>query len=530
MAAPNVSAQFNLDSESADFKKLVLSDITDWASEGYTEADMRGYFSVTFPDGTMRVGSTGTPDVDWSAPTTEFKIDMALVIGGGVQVGLYKIEYYAFEVGSPGTLLSFTKDVNFEPYEGVFDCSTGKVKDPTVEIIADCFYLVVSGNNTTDFGYTAGVTGSSIVHSLTLHYPSIAATADLVVASTYISSPFTWSNAPYEFIADSLVTYFAIGAAEPNFTILIRVKASVSEIVKCDVDLCNTIECFARFVAYITDEASLKGGFFSLPQTTLADFVRANSLFMLVTQNQKCGNYAEAKENAEDLEKILKRYIGNCACACKNTGKPIQITPPASSATLLTAIGIYPVIVTFLSGVLTVSLDPAFVALVATITSAVLQSTDGSITISSGTVGSTTTWTLSGVQFLAFKVRIQYTVFPITYTVSEISKRGTNWESTDPVVENATAVNLAALRALMAQFFVVDYSTTGLEKAFLEVVEIKPRSGVTALEPSQVRLEIVSQGSNVSLRLVDAVDGLPVSMSRFIDDIQYIDFNLLFIK
>ena len=534
MSAPTISINFNLDSESADFQKIVMEDITDWTAEGYTEADMRGYFVITFPDGTQRVGSTGTPDIDWSAPTVEFKQAMAAVIGAGVQVGMYSIVYNAFVVGAPATLITATKTFNFQPYDGVFDCVTGQVKSPDYEIEVDCFDLIIRGNNTTDFGYSAGVTGSSISHQTTLHYPDISGTADLVVASVSISSAFTWVFAAYEFTFDSLVTYFLDGASEPDLTVTIRVKQSVPYVVKCDVDLCATIDCYSRFVTYITDQASAYGSMYALPSTMLGDFIRANALFQLVVQNQRCGNYTEAADQVLELEAILKKYISNCSCACKNTGKPKQITPPTALA-LVTVNHTYPVVTTFAAGVLTIGLDAAFLALVASLTNAVLQSTDESIGMSSSLSGITRTWTLLGVQYLAFKVRIQYTAFPITYTVSQLSKRGKNWNAGTPVIANAAAANLAALRALMAQFFVTGFTAAAAatplaEKVFVDSIEIKPRSGATATEPAQVCLEVFDHSARVALRLIDVVDGLPVSMSRFIDDIEYMDFNLLFIK
>jgi len=533
MAAPTISINFNLDSESADFQKIVIQDITDWATEGYTEVNMRGFFVVTFPDGSQRVGGTGAPDINWFVPTVQFKQAMATVIGGGIQVGTYTIEYNAFVDGVPSVLITASKTFNFQPYDGVFDCVTGQVRDPSFSIEVDCFNLVITGKNETDFGYTAGVTGTSISHEITLHYPNVSGTPDLVVAAINISSIFTWVYAAYEFTTDSLVSYYVVGTTDTDVTVTIRVKQSIPYIVKCDVDLCATIDCYSRFVTYLTDKASEFGGMYSLPQAMLGDFIRAGSLFQIVVQNQRCGNYAEAAENVLALEAILKKYISNCDCACKNTGKPKQISPAAALA-LVSVIPTYPVVTSFLDGTLTIGLDPAFLALIASLTNAVLQSTDQSLGITSALVGVTRTWTILGLQYLAFRVRIRYTSFPMTYTVSELSRRGTNWVVGPPDVECAAAANLAALRALMAQFFVTDFAvsaTTPLEeKVFLDVIEMKPRSGVTATEPSQLRLEVYNHNSLVSLRLVDAADGLPVSMSRFIDDIEYLDFNLLFVK
>jgi hypothetical protein len=525
---PTFSVKFDLDSTSDTYKQLVLTDTTDWGGAGYVLANMRGYFRVTFPDGTVRAGSSSTVDVNWSLPDSSQAIDLPAITGGGVQTGTYTVEYTAFASTATGTLLTSSKTVAFEPFEGVFDCGLGKVKDPTIKVTVNCHDLVLTAKNTTSFGAPI-----SAAHSLSLEYPSEAGIPDLVLASTMLETGFTWVNAAYAFTADSLLTY-QIGS-DPACTIVIRVKKTLYKIVTCDVDLCKTIECYRTFTDQLLTEASELGGYDKLSRIKLIDLNRANTYFLRVMHLTRCGLYDEAAEDADALEKILKRYVPGCNCICKNDGAPVQITPPTAATSTYSFDADYPVTVTVSDlGLVTYGLDDAFVAAVSALTATAMTSPDGSVVISEATAGGITTFSLTGRSVLDFVLRIRYDIYPIQFTRTSLSKKGV-W--TDPAIEALTREehgSLVEFNRLAAEFSLFGWvADTGepREKILIQVAAVKPRNFAILDAPEWVRVQMTGKSTGAEpvrydFRFVDAADGLPMGMARFVNEVQYVDLHI----
>ena len=102
MAIPIFSAKFNLNSGSADFKKLVLTDITDYPAAGYLLTNVTGYFRLTNPMGVVYYeGNFVTPDIVGATGVLTLKKDIPMISTDGFMLGTYTLEYFIKIAGAP---------------------------------------------------------------------------------------------------------------------------------------------------------------------------------------------------------------------------------------------------------------------------------------------------------------------------------------------------------------------------------------------------------------------------------------------
>ena len=539
MATPTITIKFDLDSTSSSFKKFVLTDTTNWPSLGYAAADVKGYFKLTYPDGTTRTGNFTTPDTNGATP--DFVFDTLAIpntTAGGYLLGGYTFQYYAQVddgVNPVVNLNTAVQSYSFCP-DKVIDTTTGKIKSVDLQHEIDCVCNLVTLTDKQDYG-----TFTTLTRLLTLHPPSIAAEADKTSTGKTLVYQFTWVNAAYEFYADNLVTYVS-----SNVTVSIRMSANVPKIINCDYDLCALTNCILSFIN--TQVLAIQNNN-ALTPTQVANGQWLLLQWQALNNALTCGQNKKVETLYDDIKAWLAIAVPGCDCGCDGEdGVPKKVDPycaGSASVTVYTFQATYPVTVTVDGSVVTYALDADWVATVTALYLTVLTSLDSSVALTdTGNVGGTRTFDLSVLQTLAFTLQIDYAgSVPLDFTVTNAVTRGNKYNN-DPAVWTVDTkqayATLSDLEALPAVFKISGFRTTTLlsgtlpDKVQITSTEIKylsdPSPGVAGEFEYQklVDLEVVGKDAdNIYFRLVYHILGTVVSMDEFVANIDYIKMDFL---
>jgi hypothetical protein len=159
---------------------------------------------------------------------------------------------------------------------------------------------------------------------------------------------------------DTLLTY-----VEGNVTVTGRVTADKEISVQCSLNICSLIACYNDKLRKLTHQIS-KGGYLdSVDNALKTDMLLASFYLLAYKENAACGNYNVATDDYNKLAKVL-----NCDCNCgdeNNISNDIRLV------------------------------NPNFNTNIAQVYNVIGQ---GSITVTSSTVGNTTTFTVSLSQSL----------------------------------------------------------------------------------------------------------------------------------
>lgn len=530
-SVPNGTIVLDMDVDSATYGKFVCTDLTDWVTAGYVLANMKGYWNFVFPDGSVRLGNLTTPDINGATPDLVFNtLAIPLTALGGFQKGTYKFQFFA-QSNASGTLTDFSSELQeftLDPPTDIFDECDGTIKDACLDVSVNCIFQVITVKDTTNYGTW------TVVYSLSLHLPKEAAdegTPDPgAVAASSFQYAFEWVHAAYEFFANNLASY-TVAYTSGTVTAKIRVKKSLPKIIDCSYNLCSLITCYEEYFAKINKRICKVGSFSKLQVTEQDDFFFLNAKINAYLYGINCNYNATVLQALyDDVKADLAILNPGCDCGCADD-KPtkIQLTPAVSSYTFAGQPGY--INVTNIGGNVTYTLDATFLANLALYVTNI-TSTDGSVGLTpSGPTSGVKTFNLDIVQHLSVEAIIAWGgSFPLVITQANFKKQGGLFLTSCTIALKTAAADLAALKKLDAVFAISAFQTTepsiGTDhpyKVTADIVNLTMNDAAGETDttfPQQMQLELCGKDHQKTyFRLID-IDGLIVSMDRFITEVE----------
>lgn len=525
-----ITIKFDLDKNSGTFKKFVCTDTTDWVAEGEVLANITGYFKITGPMGAVYTGSFATPDTDGSAP------DMVLNTVSIPQInavpeflfGTYVFEYFSSNDGGTTVLQTTSITYVFEsPSEHVLT-EDGAIASGSMEHEIDCFRTTITVTDETDYGAY-----STLSRTMTMHYPAIAGEADVTSTGPVLSASFNVLNAAYELTVDSLVTYVT-----GSVTLSVRVLNQQYPIVKCSKLSAQLLRCYINYVNWFNGEVCSRGGHQFIRVEIIAEFLQVGGWIAAYNAALQIGDWTEVEELHDKIEDVINKRI-LCDCGC-DTDKPTIIIPYSEIAAATSYIfaagpglavstsGTSPVIVTY-------KIADSFYAFLSALYSDIVDSPDGSVSVSSAVVGTVKTWSLTVKNSLAFNIKIAYTAGnDPTLTVSDFVRQGTRYVAaitTTGATPSAQIINfphgsLPALNGELAVFRFRSFLTTPTGSELPDKLDVDTtmvlQAGYSEGDYSAANsyyAKVVRKGTDEFFVQVFDQDHLPINMATFIAEI-----------
>lgn len=392
---PSYTAVFDLDKDSATFGKFILTDTTDYASAGIALADVVGYWEITYPSGVVRQGSFASPDIDANVSLVFNTLSIPLDSNSDFLEGNYKFTYNVRVTGAvdPGDYASAESTYKFCP---TVDFPSDDYATPTITYNVDCFCGKLTMTDSTSYG-----SPTTISRVLTIFPPPSLGFASVTGSSSSLTyDPTDFYTGGYELEVDTLVTYVS-----GIFTVKGRVKGSVYENIKCDINLCALYNCWDKYVRNVLTQSANFAGLKNIPSSLFEGIILGQQYADLFDNAVKCNQYTKAQYW---YDKLVELVDCDCGCQAADDDTPTLVTPScggSSSGSTVVAAG-------------------------------------NNISVTSSTVGTTTTYTVSVAQ--AF-------VDALSQAQTDISAN-----------TSAIAVNTAAIAAIQqARYTLLDSDQTG---------------------------------------------------------------------
>jgi hypothetical protein len=351
---PSFTIIFDVDKNSATYGKWLFTDTTNYATDpstpGWTPANVEGWFDISYPNGNGYTGSQSNFDLVGNGINDVIPIPQD---ANGVWLnGTYTFVLNLFET----VLLQQVQATITYKYCPPFKFGLGD--EGTIATTTDCFQYRLNVLDKTNYG-----TPTTITQLITLFPPQpLIDNGDATVVTSNSSSllyVFGYTGT-YVATTDTLVTY-----VQGNVTVSGRVTADKEISVQCSLNICNLIACYNDKLRKLTHQVA-KGGYLeSVDNALKTDMLLASFYLLAYKENAACGNYDRATDDYNRLAKLL-----GCDCGCGDVNK-------ISNDIRL--------------------VNPNFNINIATVYNVIGQ---GSITVTSNTVGNTTTFTVSLSQSL----------------------------------------------------------------------------------------------------------------------------------
>lgn len=325
-------------------KTIQITDTTDYVGIGLDIADVSCTIDIVFSDGTnsitVHTGDVNNFDI---VPATSrvniTPIDLPLDSDGEILLGQYTVtvRYYDHTVIPPdlydgGTI---TNIYNFQ-------CPC---PEPDLSIVVDCGNSTITVTDDTDYG--ANVTSLSRVMKLypppVLNLPPYTTSASTLTVTGIFTK--TWTA---EVITDVVYTF-------PDGSSLAKQIVGVKEFdVECDDDVCKIL-CCIRNLKNTYDRLLCKNPIAAqaLYDDKLGPIQLNAMLFQLYT---RCGDSTKAASYLQEIKEI-SNCTDDCAGCDNDSDEPISVIPSTATDSV-----------------------------------AIVDNLDGSITVTSNTVGDTTTY------------------------------------------------------------------------------------------------------------------------------------------
>lgn len=535
LSSPSFTIKFDLDSDSATYKKLVLTDTTDYAGESIDPADVVGYFKITNPLGvTVHEGSFSSPDIDADVSLVFSDEAISLVSSSPLKflLGTYTITYNIQVSGSD--TYSKTTEAEFCPPTTIVSAD-GEIQDACMTYLINCFCQKITLTDVTVYGDY-----DSLTRLITLHPPSIAEEPDVTSNNSTLEYTFSYTNAGYEFYLDNLVTY-----VDGDVTVAVRVEYTISKTVRCDKLNANLLKCISNFFSHYENEIQVKGGSNLVNSKLIADTMALIGKIQSYDANLQIGNWEKVDTLYTEIEAIINEHIV-CPCNC-DSDEPTLADPfcgagAGSSGTTYSFVGSSPVVVGVAGTVVTISLTTTFVNKVNSLYNDIITSSDSSLSVSSSTSGTDKTWDVKAKQHLSLKVTIDYTAgTDVSVTTGDVVRQGNRYDSNFPQSGDIQSINyphgsFPDLEADTAAFFVKNFLTSAPgggadvpDKIDLHSWEIRLKtfSSGDETQPVPFGLEVYDKDNDgFYVRLFDRVLGMPISWDRFINEIELLNLTV----
>lgn len=351
---PSFTIIFDVDKNSATYGKWLFTDTTNYATDpdtaGWNVANVIGWFNISYPNGNGYTGSQSNPDLVGNG--TDNAIPIPQDANGVWLNGTYTFVLNLFETNlSQSTQATIT-------YKYCPPFKFGLGDEGTIATTTDCFQYKLNVLDKTNYG-----TPTTKTELITLYPPQpLIDNGDATVVTSNSSSllyVFGYTGT-YVATTDTLVTY-----VQGNVTVSGRVTADKEISVQCSLNICNLIACYNEKLRKLTHQVA-KGGYLeSVDNALKTDMLLASFYLLAYKENAACGNYDRATDDYNKLAKLL-----GCDCGCGDVNKisdDIRLV------------------------------NPNFDTNIATVYNVIGQ---GSITVTSNTVGNTTTFTVTLSQSL----------------------------------------------------------------------------------------------------------------------------------
>lgn len=382
MPAATISLQtkFNL---SVSPKMFNFLDTTDWASYGIAVADVNGCLTIespgSFPYYTNNDFTGAGCDINIAVDlNNQIPIQLPL-IGGVVQPGDYKITYRVY---NSDTDEYYTQEYNFT-FEGYTS------PEVCIEQTWDCISPWFKSLDTTNYA-KAGAT-LVLIRSHKLYFPVSLSVTTITTAAPEI---MVGANAFYEGVQTTTIGSSVEYTFEDGLIVLDYVTGSKEALVDC-ASICELACCLKT----LEQKMRAKKGYNDALYAEYAQaFYTALGYVTLITQVYvPCG----LNNLVDDCVAQIKE-IGHCddACRCSDTPAPISGLGASGFNTVVESGGEPVVVTSSVDGgttTYTVTINPAFVALVNSFYNVVVEA-GANITVTSATgMDGTITYTVAGV-------------------------------------------------------------------------------------------------------------------------------------
>jgi hypothetical protein len=297
--ALSFTAKFDRDVDSATYNKFVLTDDTDYATEGIALANVVGFWQITYPDGTVRTGSFAAPDITANVSLVFNTLALPVDSANEIQNGTYSF-IYNIRVGGgvqPGDYATSAFSITTTtPYD---DIPTA----PTIGFESDCFYGTIEASDDTDYGVW-----SISTQVMSVYPPPSLGLPTYTVAAGSLTYNFAYTGG-YETEVDTLMIY-----AAGIFTLTYRLKGSIYEVINCDINLCSLYGCVEAFFEKVRTMAGNRLGKTTIPPIVMESYLSVMEYLARFQYAVRCQETADATELYAQLKDILSK--NGCSCGC----------------------------------------------------------------------------------------------------------------------------------------------------------------------------------------------------------------------
>lgn len=380
--ALSIETRFQLNNTNKNFK---ITDDTDYAAEGIALSDVIGALVITNPLGSV-IHSTVLPlfDIDLDVSTFIDTILLPLVTSGDVMAGNYTINYTIRVAGAvqPG---DYTKTFNYNfSYTQV---------SPNITVTVDLINSTLTSVDNTP--YQTELTSNTLTH--TIFPPNGLDDTDFPdqVVSTVTNVYSGITTKTWTAKISNIVEFTYSDGLIIDDTIIGDTEKDIID----DVNICN-LQCNMRaLVDRYTD--ALVSNPVNAENIYNEQLAPALTFAFMYTSNIKCGNFEKAEEY---YQQVLKFTGSQLDCQCADDETPTLILASGGGGGTNT----YVVDACGANNALTVSsntigdtttfticFNQALFDKLTALTDAVITSSDGSVTVGSSTVNFTTTWNIT---------------------------------------------------------------------------------------------------------------------------------------
>lgn len=356
--------------EAKTIGSIRVTDTTDWVGQGVNPADVEIGIGITAPDGhpyrldtVPQTGNIHPAIQDW------MEFPLPTDVAGLIQTGDYIVSFHAVSAVGPIDQTDTSTHNLCTDFPAL--CLT-----PTV----DCLRLVVSITDATGWE-AAGWTVNS--RSMILQYPSVTYHANITGSGPTIST----SGEPIW--AGTWTGTVTVSVTKDNYTVSITTVKQFD--VSCNFDGCRLL-CLleAKYAEYTKAKAR---GDSRLAGDYLKDFQEMAALSQTIQMSIGCGDDTLLNTLISQFKIIATGSDSdNCDC-CDNCSEPRELVPIwGGGGTMWTPIAGSNITITAGVNTYTFAVSAAFANLVASLYNTEVISSDGSLDITSSTVGITKTF------------------------------------------------------------------------------------------------------------------------------------------
>ncbi len=319
------------------------------------------YYEVVGPLYVVRPADFNTPDgvLDIGTPTAAMpNVNVPLNSDGTYQEGSYIIRFYVEDQANPGVYdivetSGFVLDIL---KQGDTSCRL----QTTIGFEVNCYCYNIKVTDETNY---AAKGATLISRQMDIILPTIppATTPPAPIQTTDPTVTFTFDYTNVSYTVNLYPIYESYDVPN-NVTVREDLPSTLTQLVKCDFNLCALLQCINTKLCAIEKKAKEFGGESRLPQQDLDTVLLINQYLNMLEAFRACGNFYMMDKYYKKLQELLHC---DCGCADGNTSIPTAVNPACSSgnpSAILTVIGNAPILVSQIAQTAIISIDPIWLA------------------------------------------------------------------------------------------------------------------------------------------------------------------------